>query len=233
MVLRKKIDRERDASHGAGTPTSPDVAEFQKAQIRVSPNDQRSTRRRVLVVLANEPPRVGATDSKEARRIQGNADRAQRQVEEQRQAIPPCARDLRLEFEEAGLLTFNKTQAKLGAAMARLQQSSPSSKADTAMAYLQVATALVEEKSTTSKSAASSRADIRVVDPIDLRIASSPPSRRKSTNPQRTLRPAPTYAPTSIRIGVVAVDGPYNKDLTVKTSGSRGVYNKFHADLLY
>jgi hypothetical protein len=25
------------------------------------------------------------------------------------------------------------------------------------------------------------------------------------------------------------VDGPYNKDSTVKTSGSRGVYNKFHA----
>jgi hypothetical protein len=25
------------------------------------------------------------------------------------------------------------------------------------------------------------------------------------------------------------VDGPYNKDSTVKTSGSRGVYGKFHA----
>jgi hypothetical protein len=25
------------------------------------------------------------------------------------------------------------------------------------------------------------------------------------------------------------VDGPYNKDSTVKTSGSRGVYDKFHA----
>jgi hypothetical protein len=27
----------------------------------------------------------------------------------------------------------------------------------------------------------------------------------------------------------VAVDGPYNKDSTVKTSGSRGVHGKFHA----
>jgi hypothetical protein len=25
------------------------------------------------------------------------------------------------------------------------------------------------------------------------------------------------------------VDGPYNKDSTVKSSGSRGVYDKFHA----
>jgi hypothetical protein len=25
------------------------------------------------------------------------------------------------------------------------------------------------------------------------------------------------------------VDGPYNKDPTVKTTGSRGVYGKFHA----
>jgi hypothetical protein len=29
------------------------------------------------------------------------------------------------------------------------------------------------------------------------------------------------------------VDDPYNKDPTVKTSGSRGVYNKFHAHFLY
>jgi hypothetical protein len=27
----------------------------------------------------------------------------------------------------------------------------------------------------------------------------------------------------------VCVDGPYNKDSIVKTSGSRGVYDKFHA----
>jgi hypothetical protein len=27
----------------------------------------------------------------------------------------------------------------------------------------------------------------------------------------------------------VCVDGPYNKDPTVKTLGSRGVYNRFHA----
>jgi hypothetical protein len=29
------------------------------------------------------------------------------------------------------------------------------------------------------------------------------------------------------------VDGPYNKDLTIKTSGLRGVYNKFHAHFGY
>jgi hypothetical protein len=27
------------------------------------------------------------------------------------------------------------------------------------------------------------------------------------------------------------VDGPYNKDPSVKTSGSRGVYNKFNAHI--
>jgi hypothetical protein len=26
------------------------------------------------------------------------------------------------------------------------------------------------------------------------------------------------------------LDGPYNKNLTIKTSGSRGVYEKFHAN---
>jgi hypothetical protein len=37
-----------------------------------------------LVVSENEPPRVDATDSEGARRIQGNTNRAQRRVEEQR-----------------------------------------------------------------------------------------------------------------------------------------------------
>jgi hypothetical protein len=80
--LWKKIDQERDASRVVRTPTSPNDGEFQKARIRISPNDQRSTRRRVLVVSANDPPRVGAADSKEARQIQANANRAQRQAEE-------------------------------------------------------------------------------------------------------------------------------------------------------
>jgi hypothetical protein len=57
-------------------PTSLDVSVFQKTRIRVSPNDHSSNRRHVLVVLANELPRVGTTDSEEARRIQGNANRA-------------------------------------------------------------------------------------------------------------------------------------------------------------
>jgi hypothetical protein len=55
----------------------------------------------------NHPPRVDATDSEEARRIQENANRDQRRAEEQCQAVPLCARDLRLEFEEARLPTFN------------------------------------------------------------------------------------------------------------------------------
>jgi hypothetical protein len=94
-------------------------------------------------------------DSEVERRIQGNANRAPRWAEEQRQAVPPCARDLRLEFEEARLPTFNSPQGNLGAAMARLQQANPTLEADAAMAYLRVATALVEERSATSKSAAS------------------------------------------------------------------------------
>jgi hypothetical protein len=52
--LRKKIDQEHDVSRAVRAPTSPDDSEFQKARIRISPNDQRSTRRRVLVVSAND-----------------------------------------------------------------------------------------------------------------------------------------------------------------------------------
>jgi hypothetical protein len=106
------------------------------------------------VVSANDPPQVSATDSEEARRIQANANCAQRREEEQRQAVPPCARDLRLEFEEAGLPTFNSPQANLGAALAHLQQANPSPEAEGAMAYVRVATALMEDKSVASKSAA-------------------------------------------------------------------------------
>jgi hypothetical protein len=74
--------------------------------------------------------------------------------EEQHQAVPPCARDLRLEFEEAGLPTFNSPQANLGVVLAHLQQADPSPEVEEAMAYVRVATTLVE-KSATSKSAAS------------------------------------------------------------------------------
>jgi hypothetical protein len=148
------MDQERDVARAMYALTSPDGSEFQKARIRLSPNNQRSTRRCVLVVSANDPPWVGATDSEEARRIQANANRAQRRAEEQRHAVPPCAHDLRLEFEEAGLPTFNSPQANLGAALTRLQQANPSPEAK-AMAYIRVAAALVEEMSATSKSAAS------------------------------------------------------------------------------
>jgi hypothetical protein len=88
------------------------------------------------VVSVNDPPWVGAT-------------------EEQRQAAPPCARDLRLEFEEAGLPTFNSPQANLGAALAHLHQANPSLEVEAAMAHVWVATALVEKKSAASKSVAS------------------------------------------------------------------------------
>jgi hypothetical protein len=134
--LRKKIDQERDASRATQAPTSSDGGEFQKAQIRISPNDQRSTQCRVLVVSANDPPRFGVTDFEEAHQIQANANHAQRRAEEQRQAVPPCAHDLHLEFEEVRLPTFNSPQANLGAALARLKQVDPSPEADAAMAYV-------------------------------------------------------------------------------------------------
>jgi hypothetical protein len=134
--LEKKIDQERDASRTVRAPTSPDDVEFQKARIRISPNDQRSTQQCVLVVSVNDPPRVDTTDSEEARRTQANANRAQRWAEEQCQEVPPCARDLRLEFKEAGLTTCNSAQANLGAALARLQQANPSPEANATMAYV-------------------------------------------------------------------------------------------------
>jgi hypothetical protein len=80
--LRKKIDQERDVACTTQAPTSPNGGEFQKARIRTSPNNKRSTRQCVLVVSANDPPRVDTMDSEEARRIQANANRAQRRAEE-------------------------------------------------------------------------------------------------------------------------------------------------------
>jgi hypothetical protein len=153
--LRKKIDQERDASCTVRAPTSLDDGEFQKARIRISPNGQRSTKWRVLVVSANDPPRVGVTHSEEARQSQANVNRAQRRAEEQCQAVSPSARDLRLEFEEAGLPTFNSPHANLGTALEHLQQANPSPEANAAMAYVQVTMALVEERSASSKSATS------------------------------------------------------------------------------
>jgi hypothetical protein len=48
---------------------SPNVGEFYKTQVGVPPKDQSSIRWRVLVVSANEPPRVDVMDCEEARRI--------------------------------------------------------------------------------------------------------------------------------------------------------------------
>jgi hypothetical protein len=134
---------------------SSDIGKFQKARIHISLDDQRSTQRRVLVFSVNYPPWVSAKDSEKARRIQINANCAKRLAEEQLQEVPPCTRDLRLEFAEAGLPTFNSLQANLGVVLARLQQANPSPEANIAMAYVRVATALVEERSATSKVAAS------------------------------------------------------------------------------
>jgi hypothetical protein len=50
---------------------------------------------------------------------------------------------------------FNSPQANLGVVLARLQQANPSPEAEAAMAYVRVATTLVEEKSVASKSVAS------------------------------------------------------------------------------
>jgi hypothetical protein len=118
--LWKEIDQERVAACTTRAPTSPDSGEFQKVRIHVSPNDQGSILRQVLVMSENEPPHHDMIDSEEARRIQGNANRAQRRAEEQHYAVPPCAQDFHLEFEEAGLPMFNSPQANLGDAMARL-----------------------------------------------------------------------------------------------------------------
>jgi hypothetical protein len=57
-------------------------------------------------------------------------------VEEQRQAAPLCARDLRLEFEEVGLPTFKSPLANLGAVLALLQQANPSPEVAAAMAHI-------------------------------------------------------------------------------------------------
>jgi hypothetical protein len=103
----------------------------------------------------NDPPWVCTTNSEEARRIQDNANRAHRRAEEQRQAAPLCARDLHLEFEEAGVPTFNNPQDNLGAALARRQQANPSPEVEVAMAQVRAASTQVEEKSAASKSAAS------------------------------------------------------------------------------
>jgi hypothetical protein len=51
--------------------------------------------------------------------------------------------------------TFNSPQANLGAALAHLQQANPSPEVEAAMPHVRIATALVEEKSVTSKSVAS------------------------------------------------------------------------------
>jgi hypothetical protein len=86
---------------------SHDCGKFQKVRVHVSPNDSGSIFHRVLMVFENKPPHHGATDFEEAARIQGNANRAQRRTEEQLRVVPPCNRDLLLEYEEVELPTFN------------------------------------------------------------------------------------------------------------------------------
>jgi hypothetical protein len=63
------------------------------------------------VVSENKLPHLGVTDFEEVRWIQGNANRVQRRVEEQRRTVPLYARDLFLEFKEAGLPTLKSILA--------------------------------------------------------------------------------------------------------------------------
>jgi hypothetical protein len=171
-------------------------------------NNQRSTRRRIMVVSANDPPRVGTTDSEEVHRTQANANCTQRRAEEQRQAVPPCARDLRLECEEAGLPTFNSPRANLGAALACLQQADPSPEAEVAMAYVRVATTLVEDKSAASKSAAST---------------SSRHSRSRSNRPAHSRLPTIQEEVNQPRVKVApAVDLHANLDKNRHDRDARG-----------
>jgi hypothetical protein len=169
-----------------------------------------------LVVSANDPPRVYVTGSEGARRIQANANRAERGAEEQRQAVSPCARDLRLEFEEAGLPTFNSPHANLGEVLARLQQAIPSPEGKAAMAYVRVATALVEEKSAASKSAAST-------------------SCRHSCN--RSNHPAHSRLPTILEEvnqpgakAALAVDLRANLDKNRRGRNARGYIDQHHRE---
>jgi hypothetical protein len=52
----------------------------------------------------------------------------------------------------------------------------------------------------------------------------------RSADMVATTAPA---APAMTYFGFITVDDPYNKDSTVKTSGSRTVYNKFRAHFWY
>jgi hypothetical protein len=152
----------RKSSTKSGSPAlhklfRPGIVESSRRSGSTSPpNDSGSIFRRVLVVSENKPPCHNTTDSKESARIQGNILHAQQHAKEHHRMMPACARDLRLEFEEAGLLTFNSPKANLGTDVARLQQANLTPEAKVTMAYLRVSTALVEENIGVVKSATSS-----------------------------------------------------------------------------
>jgi hypothetical protein len=118
--------------------------------------------------------------------------------------VPSCAHDLRLEFDLAGLPTFNSPQANLGAALAHLQQANPSPEAEAAMAYIWVATRWRRRARRPSRLHLR-QAGTRAADLIGLRIADSPRSRRRSTKPKGKPRQPLTYAPTSTRTDIVVM----------------------------
>jgi hypothetical protein len=56
---------------------------------------------------------------------------------------------------------------------------------------------------------------------------------RSSNQGEQTHRERSAKIKLSLERPRVVVDGPYNKDPTLNTLGSRGVYNKFHSHFLY
>jgi hypothetical protein len=100
---------------------------------------------------------------------------------------------------------FNSPQANLGAAMTCLQQANPTPRAEAAMVYLRVATALVEEKSATAKfavSTSSHQSHSRSNQPAHSNL---PPIQEEvdQNNPDlgRMTRGTVTSGPTSTRTG--------------------------------
>jgi hypothetical protein len=137
---------------------------------------------------------------------------------EQRQAVPSCARDLRLEFKEAELPMFNSPRANLGAALARLQQANPSPEANAVMAYVWAATALamVEERSVASKSAAST---------------SSRHSRSRSIRPTHSKLPTIQEEVNQPRANVApGVDLGANLDKNRHGRAARGYIDQLHCE---
>jgi hypothetical protein len=173
--LQKKIDQECDASHAARTPTSPDISQFQKAQIRISSNDQRSTQRHVLVVSANDPPRVGAMNSEEAR-----GSKPTRTAPKGTMCPRPTSR-----VRGSRATDIQQPSGKPGCGVGTSPASQPFARGQRSHGLR-----LGLHSSGGGKERGVQVGGIyvhtRAVDPIVLHIESSPPSRKRSTNLRRT-----------------------------------------------